>query len=166
MAYAELTDVKARAGRARSMFGVNDAPGDAEIVQFIVDVGEELDSHLAAAGVVLPVDDDTALGALKGIVADGATWLALAGCINSKAAEDAVRRPMEEAKARYLAALKDIDSGAHSVLSLLVQVEGGGTAGDASDFWTENPQFDLTAVTRSLSRSKSVTPPFRKGMSL
>lgn len=165
MPYATHADVEARAGRARTMFEVNDAPSTSEITQFIVDVGEELDAHLAAAGVALPVSDTTALGALKSVVADGATWLALAGCINSDASEKAVNRPMSEAKARYLSALKDIDKGQHSVLGLLVTAAEGGV-GAASDFWTENPTYDLTAVTERLTRSPSVVPPFRKGMGL
>lgn len=166
MAYAEVADVLARAGRARRTFlQDDDAPGPEEIRLYLEDVAGYLDGSLAAAQVALPLDADGAASrSLVGLNADGALVLALEAAFPSEGADTSARRIYDGAKARFEAGMQMILRGDHPAIEISTGEHGPGSA---QSLWTDEPDLDYTEnVARSYTMSPSLYPTVRKGMKL
>jgi hypothetical protein len=160
IAYATPDDVNARAGRLRASFGLNGAPGDDEIRNFLDDVAGDIDMLLAAKLISIPLaDPPEGVSALRAINADGALIIALAATFPSDVADTPAARVMAEAKARFDTAMRRLEDGTHP----LVQFLSTGTSKDAADFWSENPQYDATTrYQERLVTSPSILPGISK----
>lgn len=140
MAYAEVEDVKSRAGRLRDAWDDTTSPGDGDIERYIRDAGATVDVALASHGFTAPAEDPTATGALTPIVADiallmalTATWPGGSGPASVADLIGEVRMRVEgrDGKGGYLGALADGTSG---FIVYLRQINQGDAAG-ADTFW-------------------------------
>lgn len=156
MAYASSDDVFARAGRLRGAFGNSDAPTTDEIDAFCDEVSALVDAKLARYEIDVPVSNVTARDALRGVVADGALLMALPAAYPSEQGAAAAKVLLDRTQARYEASMKAIDDGTAAVVVMLREQHGG--VAEAGNFWTENPQYDLTRYSELVSVSPSIRP--------
>lgn len=146
MAYCEVEDVKARAGRLKDAWDDTTPVNDADIERFIRDAGATVDVALAAHGFDAPALDARVTGALVPVVADialltllTATWPGGNGPASVSDAIQQVRLRVEgnDGKGGYLGALASGDIG---FLMYLREIEQGGTEGSA-DFWSSETDY-------------------------
>lgn len=134
MAYAEVEDVKSRAGRLRDAWDDTTSPGDADIERYLRDASSTVDVALAAHSFDAPATDLKVQAALTPIVADIALLAALTATWPGGSGPASVSDLIAEVRARvagYLVALADGTSG---VIVYLNQI-GQGDASGADSFW-------------------------------
>lgn len=177
MAYAELKDVKARAGRLRSAWDESTDPGDAEIERFLIDVSAEVDAFIGSAGYAVPVTDPVAAPALRSLVADKALMLAVEATWPGGSGPDAVRDLHARLSERVAGYDRQVAAGSLPALLYLSSQTGATEEGGAADFWTnEGADYEywvrLTSVwprfwtTDPWGLPASAQPEFRRGMKL
>lgn len=144
MAYAEIEDVLARAGRLRGYFSETSEPSTTDVERWLDETSVSVDAILGKYGASTPVVGDAA-ELFRGIVADYVLILALTAAFpqgtDSSAGPTATAAAdlVEETKARNLLAWSSLVDGTHP--GMVVVVPDAGTL-DASDFWSDNPDYD------------------------
>jgi hypothetical protein len=146
MAYAEVEDIKSRAGRLRDAWDDTTTVSDGDLERFIRDAGATVDMALAAHGYDAPATDPLVTAALTPVVADMALLMALTATWPGGSGPAAVSDLIGEVRARvegkdgkggYLAALAD---GQIGFLMYLREQEQGDSSG-ASDFWNRETSY-------------------------
>jgi hypothetical protein len=171
VAYATSQDVLARAGRLRAAAGNSGSPNDGEIGRFLDDVSAQLDAAIGALGLTVPVTDPRASAALRGIVADGALVLWLDATFPSSSSDEAADRLRASAERRYNTALAALGDPATlrttlPAIALLLQ-QLGSDESTATDFWTSEPNYEITSLADYLvPGARPLLPRIRKGMML
>lgn len=144
MAYADLGDVKARAGALARAWSPASEPSDSDITDFLQQTADEIDALLTARGYTPPAAGTAAAKALLGINADAALVLALEATYPEGAGLASASTQIEEARARVTAASKAIVDGTFPAVALL---ESSGSAPSASSFWQEEGDtFGVTST--------------------
>jgi len=140
VSYAQLSDVKARAGVIATAWSADTQPADADIERILQQVSGELDALLASKGYPLPILDQTALDALVSITADKALLLAIDATYpgGSSAISDLRANVLARVQA-YDRAVADDNLPA---LLYLGETSLGAEEGGAADFWTVDGQND------------------------
>jgi hypothetical protein len=144
VAYAEIGDVQARAGRLAPAWTESSKPGLPDIEMFLDQSAGLIDAALGSLGLTLPLDSDNALrGALLGLNADMALVLAIEGSWPGGAGNEETNAILEAARARIAMMWGSDDEG--MIVITIPGIEGvldPATLG-ASDFWSENPDYGL-----------------------
>lgn len=139
MAYAQLADVLARAGRVAVAWDATTDPGYPAIERFLDDAAAEIDALIAGARFTVPVTADPPLGSLRKINAVGALAAAIAATFPS-GGNDAATVLGTRAQADYDAAMARFEDGTHPALVFL---DSATESALATDFWSENPNYGL-----------------------
>jgi hypothetical protein len=165
MGYADVGDVKGRAGRLASAWDDQTQPSTGDIERFLQDAAGEIDAALAARGLATPLTDERARAALRGWNADAALLVALDGTWpggTGGADVDALRTTIKERLTGYWAALASGDLPALALL--LVEAEGG--AGNARSFWTDETSYGRYPFgePEAWTLSPSLLPGVKRGM--
>jgi hypothetical protein len=143
-AYAELADVQARAGRLAPAWTQTSKPGTSDIEIFLAQTAALIDAALGSLGLTLPLDASSPLrGALTGLNADMALVLAIEGSWPGGAGNDETNAILEAARSRIAQMWTTDDDG--RIVIAIPGIEGviDTTSADASDFWSENPDYGL-----------------------
>lgn len=135
MAYAEVADVRARAGVLSPAFNQGFV-AEAEIERFLDDAAGEIDARVATAGFATPLTDVVATNALRALNADGALVVAIAA--KWPDGNDGAKTLLERASKRWEAGLEALASGEATVLEYLSSLV---SSPGSTDFWTENPGY-------------------------
>lgn len=173
MAYAELSDLKARAGVIAQAWGDNTQPKDADLERILQQVASELDMFIGGAGYSVPLQDPVAIAALVAINADKALLVAIDGTYPGDKSN--VTELRSSVKARVEAYDKAIASGDAAILLYLGQTASGQFEGGATDFWTLDGWSDYYWSVYGyewpyggdqFGNAPTQRPFFRKGMAL
>lgn len=142
MSYADVNDVKARAGVLASAFREGAAVGPAEIELYLQQTAGELDAYVGSHGFAVPVVDETASAALSSVNADMALLLAVEANWPGSSARDDV--------ADFLTALRERVGGYRTALTAgnlaallylgAITVDTEQAGGGAASFWTTDAQ--------------------------
>lgn len=173
-AYADLSDLLARAGRLRDAWDTTTKPTIAEVEGFLDDAASEIDAFVASRGFQTPVEDPVAAPSLRNATADMALLLALRATWPGGSGPDAVKDLLTDVSKRvdgYRAAMVD---GSLPALLLLASQAGATMQGGADNFWSEEgPEYEywvrLTAYwprfweTDPWGVPASMQPEFRRG---
>lgn len=136
MAYAELGDVLARAGRLRTAWDETTDPSTSEIESFLEQTAGELDAAIGARGYTVPVTDPVAARALIGVNADRALLLAIRATWPGGRGGDSVRDLLDDVRGRVSAYDAALASGNLAALLYLSASGSAAQDGGASDFWS------------------------------
>lgn len=165
MAYAITADVLARAGELAAAFTSTSHPNLDEIDGFCVAESAMIDTLLASRGITTPVDGDAA-EVFRAVAADGALLIALpARFPGGESPNPAVQRLIDVTLARYTSAWKSLGDGTNPTLVGLSETSGSETG--ASDFWTEEPDYNLygsSSVRSAVAESPYIQPYLARGM--
>lgn len=162
MAYAELGDVLARAGRASGAFHEGASVDEADIEAFLSETAGFIDAVLAARGV--DGSDPAVRGALRGANADAALLLALDGAFPGGRGGDEVRALRDGVRARLgLSGGQTVSARTLTVaLELASDIAAGGSSG-ASSFWLDNPDYPTTADFETAYQRPATAPFVARG---
>lgn len=143
MAYAEISDVLARAGRLRGAWDESTDPSTSEIEAFLEQAGGELDAAIGSRGYAVPVADAIAQKALIGVNADKALLLAIQATWPGGGGDN-VRELLTDVRERVRAYDAAIASGnLAALLYLSATATTGSDPGGGSDFWSrEGADYD------------------------
>lgn len=161
MAYAEIADVRARAGRIAPAWDQSTTPGEADIERFLDDTASEIDAVIGSFGFTVPITDDPPVGALRRVNALGALSAALVATFPAGSGAEAVTALREQVSAEYDAEMTALAEGKHAVIVFL---EAGTSAPGATDFWSENPDYRRNlGYGDILALNPYLAPSFEKG---
>lgn len=136
ISYAEVQDVKSRAGVLSKAWSANSTPGDGDLEMFAQQVSDEMDARVGAAGFSVPVTDDIALRALVGVAADKALLLAIDATWPGSTGDVKDLRDMILARVQaYDLAMQE---GELAALLYLGATSAGAEQGGAANYWTED----------------------------
>ena len=136
MAYAELADLKARAGRLAGAWDESTSPSDTDLRGFLDATAGEIDAAVAARGFPTPVSDVTAAKGLLNVNADMALLLALRATWPGGSGPTQVRELISDVEARVADYRKGLVDGTLMTLLLLAAQSGAEMEGGSADFWT------------------------------
>lgn len=172
MAYAEVGDVLARAGRLSTAWDDETTPSLTDLERFLGQAADTLDAALASLGIGIPLTDALAIRALLPLNADmalltaiDATWPGGRGGDDVKEARDGAKDRVD----RALAAFVDEKRRYPVVAYLLGLLEGGDVVHDALNFWDEESDYGVlgsSSVAEAATVSPYVLPGFQRGMKL
>lgn len=179
-AYADFTDVQARAGRYSGAFGAaggDPKPNENQIVQILADLAAQVDVALRARGYDPAALDATVKLALKDVVSYGALARALQSIPDSS---DEIRELEEYASKVWWSAMGDptsntaagqkgaIAAGTHPAIAALEAGQAGAGGQTAGDFWSDEPGFgsDAQVAAESATLNAELAPTFAKSQSL
>lgn len=161
-AYASVPDVLARAGVLRGVFDQGDAPSTAEIDRFIEDASSMVDTKVLTLGGSVPLADPTVLGALRPMVADAATALALQSAFPGGNRPADAQDLIDSLKERADEAWKNLLTGDSPIVQVIVAADADSLG--ASSFWTDEPNYGLNlAPTVRLGLNPYLQPGFERG---
>lgn len=140
-AYAQLEDVKSRAGSLAVAFGENTDPALQDIETWLADVAAEIDAAVAGLGFDVPVENETAARALLGLNADGALILALEGRWPEEEGNRAASALLKAVRARFDRNWLALLDGKHPAITALT---AGGEAAipSAGSTWDDRETTD------------------------
>jgi hypothetical protein len=171
VAYAELAELKGRAGKLAEAWTEDSTPGDADLELFLESVSDSLNAILQYAGLSVPVDDPVAARALAPIVADGALLLALSATWPGAVGQAAVADLKAEVQSRWDPAVKALTDGTSAIVMMLQQ--GTGRTASATTLWDEEPSSMLPGseswgeeMLRGTVIGNGILPTFWKGQRL
>ncbi len=164
MAYAQVADLKARAGRLAPSWTRDSVPGDADLEKFLAYESALVDAALLSRGYALPAAGTAAAHALQGVVADGALLLALAGTFPSNEGPAAAQELVRTVTARYDHTWGLINGGTHSVVMLLESTDPDQPG--ASNFWDTEPGYGQIDPAERASINPYLQPEAERGMRL
>jgi len=142
VAYANLSELKARAGALGSAWTDTSTPGNEDLEGFLDSVAAELDALIAARGYAAPTSGSPAALALRNVNADGALALALEASYPESSGPGSAGKTLDEVRKRYESAWTKIVEGTHPAFALL---EAAGDAPSAASFWSEEGEtFGVT----------------------
>ena len=162
MSYAQVADVKARAGRLAPSWERDTNPSDADIERFVADETGLVDAAIAARGLAAPVAGSAAARALRGVVADGALLLTLAGTFPSGEGPAAALKLIEATQGRYDAAWSALNGGSHVAIVVLEGTDAG--APSASSFWDVEPDYGNLDYEDVANLNPYLAPDAERGM--
>jgi hypothetical protein len=137
VAYAGVQHVRAAAGDISALWRDDTRPGEADLETFLDDGSALVDVALAGRGVVVPVTDATALGALRPVVVDYALVKALDATFKGSASDD-VAAIRADAQGRWDAWIQSILDEQNPVVQVL---NLGQAASLGSSFWIDEPDY-------------------------
>lgn len=132
MAYANVTDLDARAGAVLSS-------SDPGLQDHLDAVAAEIDGVLATNGYAVPLENPVAHGALLGVNIDGALVLALEAKYPNGG--PGVQVLLEGARKRYERAWAQLEDGTHPALGTLSEDGSGAAVLEGSSFQVEEPNY-------------------------
>lgn len=167
MAYAVLSDVQARAGALSAAWTAGSKPSTGDITGFLTNVAAEIDGYLGARDLGTPATGPAA-AALVGVNADGALILALEATFPEGQGVASAGKTLDDARARYDAAMQELLDGTHSAVVLL---EAGNVQSRASSFWENEPLYGIFPFDPSLDplspdANPNTAPSVARGQSL
>lgn len=145
-AYADVEDLKARAGRIRGAWDDTTEPNDGDLERFIRDASAAVDIALATHGFAVPATDVNVVGSLLPVVADIALLMALAATYPGGSGPQSVTALYEDVRVRVEGKdgkggyLKGLADGTLPALQTLTNQDPGTNAG-AADFWTQEQGY-------------------------
>jgi hypothetical protein len=139
MAYAELADLRARAGKVGVAWDLDTLPGDPDLDRLLDMAASEIDALLAARGYTVPLTDVTAQEALRSLNTAGALLKALGATMPADTTAADVRELRRDARTEWNDGLKALATGEAGVVAYLESLAGSPPG--ASDFWDENPEY-------------------------
>lgn len=144
MAYATISDLKARAGALSVAWGSDTAPGDGDLERFIDQTAAELDAAIGALGYSLPISDTLAIDALVGVNADMALLLGIDATWPGSSGD--VHDLREQVADRVLAYRDSITNNSLSALLYLGQTASAQAESGASNYWSKDAALDYYVV--------------------
>lgn len=177
-AYAEFSDVLARAGRfAGALEVAGQHPNQADVEQLLIDLSALVDVSVRSRGYDPDTLDEGVKGALREVVAYGALARAFATIPDPS---DELERLTTYAGRIWGAAMGDpgsntaagqrgsIAAGSHPAIAALEAGEAGGGGQTAGDFWSDEPGFGTPAQVAAELRTvpPELAPTFAKSQSL
>ncbi len=151
MAYATVSALKSRAGKAAGAWDENTTPGDADLEVYLRQVSAEIDVAVGSYGYGVPLTDEAA-AALEGLVADRALLIALGNTFPGDTGPAQIQELRGETRARVYGGGRvkgewtELIDGSHPVLRLLaLRIP---SAGGANDAWSAldaegEPEFTI-----------------------
>lgn len=143
MPYAEVADVRARAGVVAPAFNGPNL-GDAELQRFIDDAASQIDAAVAALGIALPIVDTVVTGALRELNACGALCAAIPAKFPAGEQNDQVATLYKRCYGVWDGAMNPMSGSIvnGTLVAIKVLLSGQPTLG-ASDFWSRNADYGL-----------------------
>lgn len=180
MAYAQLADVKGRAGALADAWSQDSRPGDGDLERYLDAAAAELDAYIGSAGFGTPVTDLVAVAALRAVNADKALLVAIDA---TWPGDPAVQQLRAAVAARVQAYDNEMASGSLPALLYLAASSADENIEGGDDFWSrEGLQDYIDSLYGSLYASTSGSgrgwlmdsfgiprtqqPEFRRGMRL
>lgn len=165
--YTDSEHVIARSGPLLQGLGEESVPTIDALDGFIAEVEGEINGLIAGHGYATPVTTPVALEALAGVAGDGALILGLeARFVAVAGSANAEPLPLlENARARYLAALTALGTGKHAAIVALSEATQDAAGGSgAGSFWTDEAGFVPDAYSKTAN--PYTDPIIHKGMPL
>jgi hypothetical protein len=145
MAYAETTDVTARAGRLAAAFELDDAVVDEDaIAGFLADCAAEIDAAISARGIDPSALSEEAGAALTDLNAYGALARALVALVPGSRGANA-QSLLEYAQKVWEDGMAQIRDGTHPVIAMIEAGEAGASVPGAGCLWTDEPNYGSAA---------------------
>lgn len=133
MAYAQVADVKARAGALGQAWSSDSDPSDTDLERMLEQVSGELDAFIGGAGYDVPIVDPVGAESLVSVNTDKALLLAIDATYGGAANVRDFRASVQK---RVDAYDKAMDKGSLAILVYLGQQAAGSQESGAADFWT------------------------------
>lgn len=137
MAYAQISDLKARAGVLANSWSSESTPSDSDLADFLDQVAAEVDAVLGWRELGAPAEG-TAGEALLAVNADGALLIALAATYPESSGPSSAAETIQAIQARYDLAMAELVEGTHPAILLL---EAGAVNARATSFWEQEPLY-------------------------
>lgn len=159
MAYAEVADVRARAGVLAPAFSQG-LVSDPEIERFLDDAAAEIDALLARHGIGLPLTDQVGIVALRHLNAVGALATALVAKFPGTSTKDDAGQARARAQKEWDAAMGPDGTMTLGTYPAVAYLLSGDTAALPTDFWSENPDYAKPGSAYVNPDSDTVNPYF------